>query len=100
VFASALERSQGATLWLAIEGQAYSAKLSVRCGSVVDAVEIASKLMQITNVLRRMIESEEKKPNPADLSGMLTSGSFHNEGTRVLGTWPIPKALFDTLLGK
>ena len=100
MFAHRLAKAQGVMLWLAADGTGYAARLDVRCANVGDAVEIASQLTQATNLLRRVIESEDKKPNPADLSGMLTSGTFHNEGTRVLGGWPIPQALIENLLGQ
>ena len=49
--------------------------------------------------LRDLIEKEHQTPNPADLSGLLTAGTFHNEGRKVLGAWPISQALVDNLLG-
>jgi hypothetical protein len=99
MFARTLERAQAVTLWVAPDRQAYAARLSVRCASVQDAVEMASQLTKVTNLLRELIERENQKPNPADLSGFLTSGSFHNEGTKVVGGWPVSKELLENLLG-
>jgi hypothetical protein len=98
-FVESMEGAEGLTLWLAPEAQAYALKLNVRCVSVAAAVEMASQLTKVTNLLRRMIESEHQTPNPADFSGMLTAGTFHNEGTVVVGSWPIPQALLQNLLG-
>jgi hypothetical protein len=98
-FVESMRGAEALTLWLAEEDQAFAAKLTVRCSSVAAAAEMASQLTKVTNLLRRMIESEHETPNPADLSGMLTAGSFHNEGASVLGSWPIPQALLQNLLG-
>jgi hypothetical protein len=46
-----------------------------------------------------LIEREHQKPNPADLSGFLTSGAFRSEGLRVSGYWRITRALIENLLG-
>jgi hypothetical protein len=97
-FVESMEGAEMLMLWLAPEGQALSAKLSVQCKSVAAAVEMASQLTKLTSLLRRLIESEHQTPNPADFSGMLTAGSFHNEGNRVLGSWPVPEALLQNLL--
>jgi hypothetical protein len=99
VFARSLEHAQSVMLWMTADGGAFAAKLSVRCANVQDAVEVASQLTKVTSLLRRMIESENKTPNPADLSGFLTAGSFHNEGTKVVGSWPIQRVLIENLLG-
>jgi len=45
------------------------------------------------------MERERQKPTPADLSGVLTSGIFRNEGRRVLGYWPIERAFVQSVLG-
>jgi hypothetical protein len=99
MFARSLVRAQSVMLWLAPDGDAFAAKLSVRFATVDDAVVAASQLTKTTGLLRRMIESENKVPNPADLSGFLTSGAFHNEGTKVMGNWPISQLLIENMLG-
>ena len=71
----------------------------MRCENVSDAVQVASELTKATNLVRRVIESEKQTPNPADLSGLLTAGTFHNEGTKVIGEWPIEQVLIENLLG-
>ena len=44
---------------------------------------LAAELNKTTGLLRDMIEREHQKPNPADLSGFLTSGAFQSSGARV-----------------
>jgi hypothetical protein len=100
VFADKMERAQSATIWLAGTKDHFAARMDVQCASVSDAVAMASDLTAVTHLLVRMIESENKVPNPADLSGFLTAGTFHNEGTKVIGEWPIQQALMETLFGK
>jgi hypothetical protein len=100
VFADKMERAQLATMWLAGTKDHFAARMNVRCATVQDAVAMASDLASVTHLLRRMIESENKVPNPADLSGFLTSGTFHNEGTKVIGEWRIEQALIETLFAK
>jgi hypothetical protein len=99
MFVRSMERAEGVTLWAVPEAQGFSARMSVNCASVADAVDIASKLAKVTGLLRDLIEKEHQTPNPADLSGLLTAGTFHNEGRKVLGAWPISQALVDNLLG-
>jgi hypothetical protein len=100
MFADKMDRAQLATLWLSGTKNQFAACMDVRCATVQDAVAMASDLTSVTHLLRRMIESENKIPNPADLSGFLTSGTFHNEGRKVIGEWPIQQVLIETLFGK
>ena len=99
LFARAIERAEAVTLWAVPDGNGFVANLSVRCASAEDAVEMASKLGKVTLLLRELIAKENQTPNPADLSGVLTAGSFHNEGKKVLGAWPMRSALLENLLG-
>ncbi len=99
MFARSLERAQAVTLALVPEGDHFAVKLNVRCASAAAANALAADLTHTTGVLRELIEREHQKPNPADLSGFLTSGAFRSEGTRVSGYWGITRALIDNLLG-
>jgi hypothetical protein len=99
MFARSLERAQAVTLSLAPEGGRFAARLDVRCANDADAVALAAELNKTTALLRELIQREHQTPNPADLSGFLTSGSFRGEGTRVNGYWPVERALLKNLLG-
>jgi hypothetical protein len=99
MFARSLERAQTVTLALMPESGSFAARLSVRCANDADAVSLAGQLTKTTNLLRELIDRENQRPNPADLSGFLTSGSFRSEGARVEGYWPVQRALIDNLLG-
>ena len=82
-----------------IELDGLAARLDVRCRDERDAADLASQLTHTTSLLREAMAGEHRKPNPADLSGVLTSGSFRNDGRRVLGYWPIERAFVQNMLG-
>jgi hypothetical protein len=100
MFARSLERAQTVTLAFAPEGGDYAARLDVRCATGDDAAALAGQLTKTTGLLKELISRENKQPNPADLSGFLTSGNFRHEGTRVEGYWPLSRALLSNLLGQ
>ncbi len=97
-FARSIERAQTVTLSFAPEANRLAARLNVRCGDERDAAQVASQLSETTRLLRSLIEREHQKPNPADLSGVLTSGAFRSEGRRVIGYWPIERVFVENLL--
>jgi hypothetical protein len=99
MFARGMERAETVTLAFAPEGQGLAARLEVRCRNQQDAADMASQLTRTTSLLREIMEREHRKPDPADLSGVLTSGAFRNEGQRVLGYWPIERAFVQNVLG-
>jgi hypothetical protein len=99
MFARSLKRAQAVMLSIVPEADHFAAKLDVRCASAGDASELAAELTKTTGLLRELIEREHQTPNPADLSGFLTSGSFKSTGPRVQGYWPIQRALIENLLG-
>lgn len=99
VFARGMERAETVTLAFAPEGQGLAARLDVRCHDERDAADLALQLTRTTSLLRETMERERQKPNPADLSGVLTSGVFRNAGRRVLGYWPIERAFVQNVLG-
>jgi len=99
IFARGMERAEAVTLAFAPEGQGLAARLEVRCRDDRDAADLASQLTRTTNLLRETMERERQRPTPADLSGVLTSGVFRNDGRRVLGYWPIERAFVQSVLG-
>lgn len=100
IFAKSLEDADDVLLSIGPEGNDFQAKLVVNCRSEKDAATLVSELEQRTNLLRSMIARENRTPNPRDLSGVLTSGTFKSNGRQVLGHWPISQGLVqDTLTG-
>ena len=99
MFAHSIEQADFAMLTLAPDGQRLAAKLDVRCNDPRAAAEIAGELSHVTSLLREMIAREHQTPNPADFSGVLTSGNFWSQGDRVYGKWPIERSFIENLLG-
>ena len=99
MFAHSIEDAQDVSIAMAPAGNRFEARLNVQCRDEQQAAALAAQLAAITAMLREMIAREDQKPNPRDLSGVLTSGSFNHLGTRVLGSWPLDKGFVEGLLG-
>jgi len=100
LFAKAMEGAESATISLAPQGKAIEAQLEVVCRNAQEAAIIAEQFQKVTALLRTIIEKEKQKPNPGDLSGVLTAGVFRQEDTRVLGRWPLERVFLENLAGK
>jgi hypothetical protein len=98
MFARSVGQAETVTLAFAPEGQRLAARLNVLCRSELDAADVTLQLQRVTNLLREMIARENQKPNPADLSGVLTAGSFRPDGRRVYGYWPIERVFVKNVL--
>jgi hypothetical protein len=99
LFAKALDRADRVVLSLVASNGRIEALLEAECASARDASAIAGQLSTLTVLLRDMISRESQKPNPKDLSGVLTSGTFRSEDVRVIGRWPLPHLFLETLAG-
>ena len=99
MFAHTMQDADDVNIAIAPAGQRFEARLNVQCRSEQQAAALAAELGGITGMLGDMIAREGGKPNPGDLSGVLTSGSFNHLGTRVLGSWPLEKGFVAGLLG-
>jgi hypothetical protein len=100
LFAKAIQGAESATLSLAPQGRALEAQIEVVCRNAQEASVLAATLQKMTALLRELIEKEKQKPNPSDLSGVLTAGVFRQEDARVLGRWPLERAFLENLAGK
>jgi hypothetical protein len=99
MFARGMEKAEHVTLTFAPEGSHVAARLEVRCANEPDAVMVASQLASATLTLKQMMEREHQNPGPAELAGILASGSFRSEGRMVFGYWPVERAFMETVLG-
>lgn len=62
------------------------------------SADTTCKQLQIqTKMLRLELAHENQQPNPADLTGLLTSGSFQVGNSRVFGSWPVKKEFLQAL---
>jgi len=50
-----------------------------------------------TKMLKLELAREHQQPNPADLTGLLTAGSFQVVKRHVIGSWPVRKDLLSAL---
>jgi hypothetical protein len=99
LFANALASADKILLSLGPQEQQFEAKLAVTCRSSADAIALAGQLQHATSLLRDTIARENQKPNPMDLSGVLTAGVFEQAGRRVVGRWPLPPVFLESLAG-
>jgi len=98
MFARSVQQADFITLRFAPEGDRLAARLEVLCRDPQDAAAMAGELTKATTLLKEFIEREHMTPNPADFSGVLTSGDFHADSRRVIGHWPIERSFVDNLL--
>jgi hypothetical protein len=98
MFAHGMEKAEKVTLAFAPDGNRLAARIEVRCRNEQDAVEVASQLASATLTLKQMLEREHQNPGPADLAGVLASGSFRSEGQNVFGYWPMERAFVESIL--
>ncbi len=99
MFARGMDNAESVVLSFVPEGGRLAAHLEVSCRDEEDAVQIASQLSSTTVTLKRMLDREHQAPGPADLAGILASGSFRSEGAKVFGYWRIEPAFLEKLLG-
>jgi hypothetical protein len=71
--------------------------LDAVCPNKVTADTIRNQLELQTKLLKLELARERQQPNPADLTGLLTAGSFQVVNRHVIGTWPVRNELLKTL---
>ncbi len=97
MFARLLERADRIQLSMAPDGSRMAMYLDVTCRTPQDATLLAEDLRGATRKLGDLIALERQTPNPSDLSGLLTAGSFESRDVHVLGRWPVEKAFLQAL---
>jgi hypothetical protein len=96
-FASALSSAEEIVLAATPVDLDLSVRLVVDCASPEAAEKLARELERITALLTTLIQREDMTPNPNDLSGILTAGSFSQDGSIVEGRWPVPRSYLESL---
>lgn len=99
LLAKALEDAEYAQISAGAAGAKLEAEIEAVCKTEEAAVLLRAQLEKITTVLKQLIQRSGGRPNPRDLSGILTQGSFRREGRRVLGRWPIERAFLESISG-
>jgi hypothetical protein len=96
-FVSPLESADSIVVSIGPSDNRLQVNLKVECASDAAATELVTKLQGATEMLRKLLERDNMKPNPRDLSGILVAGVFHREGNRVVGGWPMQRDFIEAL---
>jgi hypothetical protein len=96
-FTRSIEHADRVVLTLGLEDHRFAIRMNILCVTEGEAAEVVSQLTQATKSLREMIRRENAEPNPADLSGVLASGTFRVDGVRATGHWWIDDAFVDNV---
>ena len=96
-FASAVKDAEQIVLGLDSAPVGFQAILRASCRNEKQAESMAAQLTAITETLLRYIQREKHTPNPQDLSGVLTSGTFRRQDRMVLGQWPIQRGFLESV---
>jgi hypothetical protein len=98
-FTSALSKAETVTLSIGPRDGRFEAFLEVTCPTPGDAAFLQLQMQEATELLRNLIARENKQPNPNDLSGVLTAGTFGRNERQVWGKWPIERSFVRALAG-
>jgi len=99
-FLTPLAQARGTvfTLGPASNGNTFELRMEVTSASPEDASNLAKQLSTVTELLKKMLDRDKMKANPADLSGVLVAGQFQAQESRVIGVWPIDRSFLDSLV--
>jgi hypothetical protein len=97
LFARAFQNSDRVQFTLGPREERFELAVDVTCKDAEEAVRLRSELEGLTLMLQKLISREKQTPNPSDLSGILTSGSFQRVNQHVMGHWPITRAFLESL---
>lgn len=96
-FFSPLAQAQQVTFAVGQQGERLQVRLEVLCNSVEAAAGLVKQLTSTTDLLKNMLARDHLTPNPWDLSGVLTAGTFQQHDTRVAGAWPIERGFVEAI---
>ncbi len=100
-FLSPLAQARG-TIFTLGPGQAaksFDLRMIVDCATPEDAASLVTQLSKATDILKKMLDRDKMKPNPADLSGVLVAGRFEAKQSLVTGQWTIDRSFLESLVG-
>jgi hypothetical protein len=84
-------------LTIGANGANFAARLEAECRTTQDAANLNGQLKTLTSIFKGAMEREKKKPDPKDLTGVLTAGQFRQSDRMVYGEWVLQKSFVDTL---
>jgi hypothetical protein len=77
--------------------EAFTVQLEAAFPNAPSADTTCKQLQLQTRMLRGALAQANQQPNAADLTGLLTAGSFQVGNARVFGSWPVKKELLAAL---
>ncbi len=98
-FLEPLSQAQEVTFSVGSAPKDFQIRLEAVCATPEIAELLTRRLSASTDLLRKMLEREKMTPNPNDLSGVLTSGTFSQQRDQVTGAWPIGRGFIESLAG-
>ncbi len=97
VLASSLHSAEQVTLAAGLHDGGLRLELRARFTDSRRAQAVRNQLDIDTKMLKLELTREHAGPNPADLTGLLTAGTFRADGNEVFGDWPIDRQLLKSL---
>lgn len=97
VLAASLHTAQAVTFAAGMHDSSLRLEMKARFDSEQSAQAVRNQLEIDTRMLKLELAREHEKPNPADLTGLLTAGTFQLVGSDVVGHWPVERALLHAL---
>jgi len=79
------------------EAAPFTLQLHAGCATLPKADVVRGQLQMQTKMIRAELVREHQQVNPGDLTGLLASGTFEQNGQRVTGKWPIYRQLLGAL---
>jgi hypothetical protein len=98
-FALALEKADRTIFSIAPDGDHLKVVVNVTCKNAEAASNLLVQLESTTNLLRRMLASENRTVNPQDFTAVLVAGTFRRDDRKVYGEWPLQRAFVESITG-
>ena len=99
LFSKILESAHRVTFAFGPKGKGFELSMDAACAKPADAEAAVNQLNGVTDVMLKYFSRMNQTPNPKDMSGVLTSGIYRNDGARVHGVWPIERGFLESLTG-
>lgn len=100
IFVLTLQSADSATVSLGLGAQGsqdFELRLDAQFQNAAAADTTRAQLEIDTRLLKLELERERQQPSRADLTGLLTSGTFFQAGNVVIGRWPVHPELLKSL---
>lgn len=98
-FASGVKGAERVTLGVGPGGEAFEIEMQAIFKNDQQAADGRKYLQEMTDTLQAFFRRDKQQPNPNDLSGVLVSGQFTHQGTRLVGKWPIRWQFLEAIAG-